>query len=88
MFIIRGNGRFELMGNAKEDDFLQFMPKYFKCPKEALEVWYVPPENEALAGEVNWLESDPVEAGIGQKLKAWPYNPQGGFMGNKVEGEE
>lgn len=38
MFTIKVRGKIHLFNNKKEDDFLQFLPKYFKCQPEDMEV--------------------------------------------------
>ena len=40
MFTIKVRGKVHLFNNKKEDDFLQFLPSYFKCQSQDMEIKY------------------------------------------------
>lgn len=80
MFYVRGNKKEEFFHNAIGDDFIRFLPKYMKCQKEDLEVFFVP---------------DGVEAEVKNKRKfipletSYPYaedeNGNLKFIGNRLK---
>ena len=41
MWIIKANGEEHLWDNAKDDDFLQFVPKHLGCKAEDIEAYWV-----------------------------------------------
>lgn len=85
MFIIRVNNQKYIWNNDRSDDFLQFLPKLFKVNKSAIEAFYVDPEDEAQVTPATIDSLDPSQ--VGTPLKAWPYDENGNFTGNKLEGD-
>ena len=51
----------------------------------AIEAFYVDPEDEAQVTPATIDSLDPSQ--VGTPLKAWPYDENGNFTGNKLEGD-
>jgi hypothetical protein len=85
MFIIKVNGTRHLWSNDKADDFIQFLPKHFKCNKSAIEAYYVESENEPMITPENIDSIDLTQ--VGKKVTVWPYSADGTFLGNVCDGD-
>jgi hypothetical protein len=84
MFIIRVKDKNHIWGNSLHDDFLQFLPEKLEVPKEQIEAYFIPKSNEQSVRAIQDIDSvNPAQFGV--KLKRWPYDEQGRFLGNKID---
>lgn len=83
MFYIEAKGRKEFFHNDLGDDFIRFMPRYFKCKPEELKVRYVPdgvePEVKNSKKFIELESSYPYEEAKDGTLK---------FKGNVLKGSK
>jgi len=88
MFLIKAKGKVHLWSNDFKDNFLAFVPKHLKCEPSDLDVYWIDGSHD---DAINTLLKDGLDhsdaiAGLPKKkLRCWPYDATGKFLGNSLE---